>query len=656
MKKLDLRIDIGCCHEAINTCPNGECFKCIDCQLTLSDVTAMFKLSCIACYMYLVNVYGYKHDEKYHFRRILYICDECIYEYVTYCKFCVVYAGKTNTNAYQDVYGDYGDYNDCKYSHCNVCQKFVDCFDYYRQRTIILDMDMMKQRGIEYEYCDNCGYCSCYNHIVCPKNENGLLYDKDARKLCLNCVNRKGIISRNLFNVISADCDKDIPNDIVKIILMYIKFIVKCCNENCNNKSRKIEIDDYVHFKSNQSMSASHYENDIDLLEFYCYAVNDEYVTTDAIRAKCRLIYGEWTRIFCRSCRYKMKEQLHQYKRKYRYKGYKGGQRQDMMINQDCSDKCGCVECNGICFNHPSCVSCLKRLISQQEYIDCGCVLCMQCREKDIYIKKYGNCKKCYYKKRDKEQKQKLYNIIIQSPSLLMVERSTKLIVNAILHYSYPYIFDCSNCQNQIQIINKLGNGTKDIYGELFEYYCIEDKFVNQDNVNDLSFVDEQYGFIRIFCHKCCSSKNYRKCRYCDNYENKVERVCYNHEKHQCEECGDCRYDDQASEFITKCACSDKNLCNDCATSYKHFKCRLKKEIIEYREFGLNGKYTLNENKLLNWKQDYYYNILKQKKMDKKRKVCKSNKRYWKRKYDKFKNKKSIYKWNKQWLLSINGY
>ena len=104
---------------------------------------------------------------------------------------------------------------------------------------------------------------------------------------------------------------------------------------------------------------------------------------------------------------------------------------------------------------------------------------------------------------------------------------------------------DCK-CLIQIDNINKTINYLQsmiDLTGKMFWYYRVYDKFVNESNVTKLNFVDEDYGFIRIFCEDCldCFDTDYSQCIHgcCKNVDEEIYVdgngnkycICYNHIK-----------------------------------------------------------------------------------------------------------------------------
>ena len=146
--------------------------------------------------------------------------------------------------------------------------------------------------------------------------------------------------------------------------------------------------------------------------------------------------------------------------------------------------------------------------------------------------------------------------------------------------------------------------------------------------------------------------------------------ICYNHGEvhcYKCEECQKFKYDDEKHAFTENCVCCNKQLCGKCMDKYEHRMGRYEYRKRRYQdrmrryeqEYRMEKKIELNSGFVFNGEDKSYLkrkNMYKQKKMNKERKKRKLNPRYWKRRNDKRENKKSITKWNKQYLLSINGY
>ena len=220
--------------------------------------------------------------------------------------------------------------------------------------------------------------------------------------------------------------------------------------------------------------------------------------------------------------------------------------------------------------------------------------------------------------------------------------KDNSLIINTILDYSYGHTFKCagSHCEQEMCFSNvdNKHNGLQyetDLNHQIFHYYLVDKRCVNEANVDDLQYVNQYFGFIRIFCDKC-NSLYAHQCRYCDNYDIRKYDICYNHRSMyiSCMECGDYNYDLE-KYASAKCECCGKNLCQDCMDKYKHWNGRWLKE--------------MEQSDMMIQRKEY----------SKKRRnnYCKrKDKRYWSRQIEKQRSKKLMSKWNKRYLLSLNGY
>ena len=100
----------------------------------------------------------------------------------------------------------------CVYRRCNICYTKNNPFTQYYNAWRFLSVKKNINNG--YIHCDNCGFMSCWNHNICPKNEKGLLHDNDDRQLCLNCADIQGIEYKNLFIIA-----RNQSGDVVMILL-----------------------------------------------------------------------------------------------------------------------------------------------------------------------------------------------------------------------------------------------------------------------------------------------------------------------------------------------------------------------------------------------------------------------------------------------------
>ena len=509
-------------------------------------------------------------------------------------------------------------------------------------------------------------------------NETGLLYDgNDKRQLCMNCV--PDVESRYLYELAKKESGDILCEDVIRTIAEYTKgYVFQCGNSKC---SETIVINNYNAFRANWYSGDDNQTN----YAFYFYIVDDKYVKRPSIRDECVFMYGKWMRLFCghcwdnktsRKCRKRM-----------------GPSRK--------SNRCANYEIeaglyDGKCLNHPCCSHCgfawprrwwmridykSKSFLNEAECKDCGTfIICAECEEKDIYLEKYGKCRHCY----DKKYKQRLYDMILSNAYLAKEES----IVNVILNYSYGNILKCNVCKCKIVVpnINKDVNDLDskvDLNGTLFYYYCVDDKYVNDDTIDALCYTNKYYGYIRMFCRGCVGNldADYGKCKYCDNvdggdktcswnseykkgrkYKNIPKHwysICYNHGRvihYECDECGVCGYDAKEHVFTEYCPLCKRNLCISCMNHPKHGRHQWEKERIKY---GLDLDDMNDEYLVFDTKEslrDKRWSMKRQKTMDKERKARKLNDPYWRRKIDKQRNKKSIAKWNKQYLLSLYGY
>ena len=163
---------------------------------------------------------------------------------------------------------------------------------------------------------------------------------------------------------------------------------------------------------------------------------------------------------------------------------------------------------------------------------------------------------------------------------------SVNLISSIILDYSCGFRFKCCChdilCNKEIWI-NNFNQDMIDIDLEMkrndndndnkFNYYFVEDRFVNEENIDNFNYVNDKYGYIRIFLHDCDGiMKQYQ---YCDNYDytlytdsnGKQKSICY-----QCEKCGVYIYELEKERLniteICKCTCCEMNFCIKCMNQY----------------------------------------------------------------------------------------
>eukprot|EP01084_Bolivina_argentea_P196294 336521_1 len=410
---------------------------------------------------------------------------------------------------------------------------------------------------------------------------------------CLNCLIKQE--KQNILKIIVHQSNYILCKDINHIICKYSMGLVFKCSHTVTGQYRYCQkvifIDSFAKF----SLFMDHQNNPI-----YYYYINDKYLPENRDKFVYVAVSGKYIRIFCPGCTiaYFMTSCKH---------------KQSSCQNTD-------TDSYIYCFNHPLCLKCGVNVFNKPCSV-CETYLCSHCIRKnmDFYREKYGKCRKCY---NEYNNKMVLRTMMLDTYkfNILSVEK-LEIVVNTIYNYSIGFYFKCGCCNKWIWSKYAVSDM---FYATEFYSYWVNKQNVTAKHLKNL-FVDvnDEWGFLRVFCQKCTSSKQLLLA-VCN--EEWYYGICSNWDIKSKDRCYVCNYPKDKSCFYE---------------SYEsHSECDDEKSFQLNEDLQINTRYERTIRKNNNMKQS----------SRRKTKNRKKNKSYWKRKNDRKGNILCNAKW-KQYLM-----